>query len=145
MSLDVRIVDGATGRPAKITLGGALVVGPLHTSLSFNATLGVDDVVVNIVPAKADHTFCITGLLLTGNKNIDTTTAATVTIYTADSETTVASSALTTLVALPVAKNSRRDILPILVETEEGKWINGVTSDDDVFVTMLGYYLRVNT
>lgn len=142
MPIDSHIVDPKSGRPVKVTLGGAIAVTDLHPSLAFNATLETDDVVVNVVPAKADHVFCMTALLLTGNKNIDQTTAATVSIYTADSESTASASALTTLFSMPVAKNSTRDITGILVESEEAKWINAVTTDDDIFITVLGYYLR---
>ena len=84
----------------------------------------------------------MTALLLTANKNVDQTTAATVTVFTADAADTALANALTILFTMPVARNSTRDILPILVETEEGKYINSVTSDDDIFVTILGYYLK---
>jgi hypothetical protein len=145
MSVEVHIVDPGTGKAVKRVEGGAIAVAPVRTSLPFNATLGTDDAVVNVVPAKADHVFYITGIFLTGNKNIDATTAATVTVYTGDSETTAVANALTTLLTLPVARNSTRDINPILLETENSKWVNAVTTDDDVFVTIMGYYLRAGS
>lgn len=145
MSVDSRIVDPKTGRVAMVNMGGVLAVGPSHTSLSFNATLGTDDTAVNIVPAKADHVFCMTGLLLTANQNVSNTTSATVRIYTADAADTAVGSALTTLFTIPLGRNDTRDITGILVEASEGKWINGETSDDDIFVTVLGYYLKVES
>jgi hypothetical protein len=143
MPIDAYITDPATGERVKRVMGGALAVAPIHPSLAFNATLGTDDTAVNIIPAKADHVFCMTGLFLTSNKNVDPNTAATVTIYTADAADTAKASALQTLFSVPVSKNSTRDYNPILVEAAEGKWINGETSDDDVFVTVIGYYLKV--
>ena len=142
MSVSSNITDSGNGRQAKVVLGNALAINPPHPDLAFNAELGTDDVVVNIVPAKADHIFCITALLLTGNKNIDQSIDAVVEIYTADSESTAAASSISSLFLVPVARSSSRDITGILAETPEGKWINGVTSDDDVFVTILGYYVR---
>jgi len=143
MSIDARIVDSKTGKAAAIVGGNALAVNPPHPSLSFNATLGTDDTVVNVVPAKADHVFCLTSLLLTGNKSINTNVDAVVQIYVASSETTAAADADVPLISVPVAQSSSRDITGILLETTIGKWINAVTSDDDVFVTVLGYYIKV--
>ena len=144
MAINTHLTDSKNGRNTKVVIGNALAVNPPHPSIAFNAELATDDVVVNIVPAEADKVFCITDVLLTGNKNIDQTTAATVTIFTGDSELSVVADALSTLLIMPVARSSSRDITGILVETETGKWVNGVTSDDDVFVTILGYYLKAD-
>jgi hypothetical protein len=144
MAIESHLADQKTGKTVRVVAGSALAVNPPHPSLSFNAELGTDDVPVNVIPAKANHAFCLTGIFLTSNKNVDPNTAATVQIYTGDSETTAASDALTTILSAPVPKNDQRDYNPILVEAEEGKWINGVTSDDDVFVTIMGYYLKVS-
>lgn len=142
MAINSNITDSASGLTATVTFGGALAVSPLKASLSFNETLAVDDTAVNIVPAMADNIFCITGIFLTGNKNIDATTAATVNIYTASSATAALSAAIETLLTVPVAKNTRRDLNPILLTTDIGEYINGETSDDDVIVTILGFYLK---
>ena len=61
MTINSLITDSKTGKTAKVVMGGAIAVTDLHPSLSFNALLGVDDTPVNIVPAKADHVFCMTG------------------------------------------------------------------------------------
>ncbi len=137
------ITDSAKGYSAKVDRGGALAVGPSRVSVTFNATLGTDNTAVNVVPAKADHVFQITGILLTANSNVSNVTSATVTIYTADTETTAKGSALTTLFIIPVVRDDKRDITGILAEAEVGKWINAETTDDDVFVTILGYYIKV--
>lgn len=141
MSIESYITDPRTGRAVKVGLGDSLAVGPASPSEPFNATLGTDDVVVNVVPAKAGHSFCITGIFLTSNKNVDPNTAATVIIYTADSETTAAVDAISTILSAPIPKNDQRDYNPILIAGAPGKWINAVTSDDDVFVTILGFYV----
>jgi hypothetical protein len=143
VSIDTRIIDPKTGKGVQVVGGNALAVNPPHPSLAFNATLGTDDTAVNIVPAKAGHVFCQTALLLTANQNVSNTTNATVTVYTADAENTAKASALTTLFEISIGRNDIRDITGILVEAEEGKWINGETTDDDVIVTILGYYLKV--
>jgi hypothetical protein len=42
----------SSGRTAKVDIAGALAVSPSSPSLPFNATLGVDDTPVEIVPAS---------------------------------------------------------------------------------------------
>ena len=141
MAIDSYLTDSKTGRSATVLSNGSLAVAPVQSSTTYNAELITDDVVVNVVPARANHIFCLTGIFLTGNEKVETTVPATVTIFTGDSETTIAADAITTLLTIPVFKESTRDINPILVEAEEGKWINGVTTDDDISITIFGYYL----
>jgi hypothetical protein len=141
MGISSHIEDQSNGRTVKVVAGGALAVAPAHPSQAFNGELATDDVVVNIVPAKAANVFCITGILLTGDKGISTSIDATVSIYVGDSETTAAIDSIGDILVVPVARSSARDITGILVEAPEGKWINAVTSDDNVFVTILGYYI----
>lgn len=141
MAINNHITDPSTELKAKVRQGGALITGPIKPSLPFNATLGLNDVPVNIVPAKVGHVFHITDILLDGNKNIDATTAATVSIYTAVNDTT--STAITTLLTGLVPKNTSKTLTGIFLEAEKGRRINAVTSDDDVVVNILGYYLEV--
>jgi len=143
MPVNSYIIDASSGRSVKVLPGGALATTGVMPSVSFNAELAVDDVVVNIVPAKADHSFCVTGALLTGDKSIDQNVDASVVLYVGDSETTAAVDAISSLFIVPVARSSSRDILSILLDTPEGKWINGVTTDDNVFITILGYYIKM--
>jgi len=142
VSIDSYITDPINGRQVKVTTDRAIAVGPSNPSLSFNATLEVDDTPVNIVPAKGGHIFCVTGFVLTGNKNISATVDAVVNIYSATSATSA--TAVTTLLTIPVGRSAQSVITPVLVEAEEGLFINGKTTDDDVLVTLLGFYLDVN-
>jgi hypothetical protein len=136
------LIDSATGTKSRIVGGGALAVSSPYPSESFNATLGTDDTAVNIITAKADNIFCITGLILVGNKNISATVDATVNIYTAAASDTALSGATRILFTLPVARSGSIILSPILVDTEIAEYINGETTDDDVLVTILGYYLK---
>lgn len=140
MSTPTFIIDTKTGRSAKVTSSRGLAVSPPQASLAYNATLEVDDIVANIVPGKGGEIFCITGIVLTGNKNISTTVDAVVDIYEANSPTSA--TVITTLLTIPVARSSQTVLTSILLETSEGSYINGKTSDDDVLVTILGFYIE---
>ena len=142
MAIASIITDEGSGHTVKVSHGGALAVSPIAPSEAFNATLGVDDTPVNIVPAKAGHTFCTTSLLLTANQNVSNTVSAIASIYVGNAADTALGSADRTLFAIPIGRNDTRDITGILIESASGKWINGETTDDDVFVTILGFYLK---
>ncbi len=139
MSTPVNIIDQGTGAVVKVGLGGALTVGPPSASKTFNAELAIDATPVNIVPAQAGKTFCVTGLIITGDKNISTVDDAIVTIYEASDDATATS--LVDIIIVPVARSSQTVITGILLETRVATYINGVTSDDNVFVTILGFYV----
>jgi hypothetical protein len=143
MPVESNITDPQTGKSARIVAGGALAIAPPHASLSFNATLGVDDTAVNIVPAKGDHVFCLTGILLTANQNVSNTTSATIQVYTASASDTAVADASKILFTVPLGRNDTRDITGILLETDVGQYINAETTDDDIFITVLGYYIKM--
>lgn len=137
--LRTEIVDPATGETAIVGLGGALATGPARPSKSFNATLDIDDTPVEIVPASGGKTFCVTAVVLTGNKNIDPNVDAVVDIYT--STASASTIPVTTILTIPVSRSAQTVLSGIILETEPGHFVNGVTSDDDVLITMLGFYI----
>ncbi len=139
MSTPVKITDPETGIEAKVGLGNALAVGPADVSMTYNATLGVNNTPVEIVPPQAGKTFCVTGIILTGNKSISTSVDASVTIFEADPSNTALS--INDLFLIPIARSSQSVVTNILLETRESAYIMGKTTDDDVFVTILGFYL----
>lgn len=139
MALLTLIQDDETGITARLTEFGALAVSPSKASTAFNAFLGEDDVPVNVVKADASQTFCITGMILTGNKLIDNVTDAIVTIYTTSDSTS--STQEDVILSIPIARSANIPILGILLTAPKGKFINAVTTDDDVFVTILGFFI----
>ena len=65
------------------------------------------------------------------------------TIY--ESSVGPASTTQTTVVlSTEMVKQSSRDLIGLNLEVAEGRWVNAVTDDDDVFVTVMGYYIKVN-
>lgn len=139
MSIRVAVEDHKNGRTAKIGLGGALATGPSSPSTPFNATLDIANTPVNVVPGKGGKIFCVTAIILTGNKGIDVNTDAVVDIYTADDP--LSATAITTILNIPVQRSGQTIMTGILLESGLGNFINGKTSDDDVLVTILGFYV----
>lgn len=141
MPLDSTLFDSKTGYTARITSAGALTTMPPSASSAYNATLETDDTPVNVVPVLSGSEFCITGIILVGNKNISTSTDATVTLYEAgDAETAVSDK---DILIVPVARSTSVILTGIFLGVREGKYINAVTTDDDVLVTILGFYVDI--
>jgi hypothetical protein len=141
MGIRSKIEDGnGTRQMACVTKRGQLVVGPLAFSEAYNVTLGTASLPGNIATPKANKSFIITALSLYANKNVGINDAA-VEIY----ENSVGPAGATQekiVFQTELQKNSSRDITPLNLEITTGKWLNAVTDDDDVFITVMGYYIE---
>ena len=140
MSTPTTLVDPASGLTGKITKGNALAVGPPSPSKAYNATLGVDATPVEIVAGKSSQPFFITSIILTGNKNISGTVDAVVELFEATADDLTVS--LNDILVIPVGKSAQTVITGIVLEVDGGRFIMAKTSDDDVLVTVLGYYVE---
>lgn len=141
MSIFTKIQDGTGSKKlAKVTAKGQLVVGPIDFSEAFNATLGTAAAAVNVVPPLHGFNFIITSILLYANRNVGVNDA-TVTIF--ESSVGPTSSVPTKVIfTSEVPKQTSRDVQPLNLQVTESRWVNAVTDDDDVFVTIMGYYIE---
>jgi hypothetical protein len=137
MSAPSHIV-GPNGTAVKISKLGQLITAPIAYDEVTVVTLDVNGTGYNLFPAKAGKQFVITGILLTADSNV--TGSANIDIYEADAvdEATIVKSILN----IELLKNGYRDITGLNILATEGAYINGKTDDDDVFVTMMGYYIN---
>lgn len=124
---------------ARVTRQGELVVAPY----SFNETqfneLGTAGAAVNFYKPKAGQQFIVTGVIAAGNLSIAANALATVVVY--EGSATDDTSADKTLIQFGVTRLQTL-ILPLLnILVAEGKFINAKTDDDDVFLTVMGYYI----
>lgn len=139
MGLPVRIVDPATGREASVTRTGALAVGAIqYDEVSFQE-LATDNIAFNFYTPKAGQQFVITLIHLKADRDVSNTVDAAVVIYEATSvtETTVAK----VLFQVNMVRNNILVLPGLNILVSEGVWINGKTTDDDIFVNITGYYI----
>lgn len=141
MGIEAIIRDPREDRGVGVGIDGRLFTGPSSFSMTFNGELGTVDTPVNIVPAKASRQFIITDIILVGNKSINTNVDAVVTIYEASSATSATQDQVIT--TLPVARGGQITMNGIFLGGGEAVYINGTTSDDDVFVSIFGFYVKV--
>ena len=139
MALFTKIKDGGgNGHEVKVTSRGELIVNRLDYSTAYNTTADVINTAYNLVTPISGSRFIITGIFLYANKNVGVNDA-TVVLYEADSATTTTVSS--TIFTAEMVKQTARDFTGLNIIINEGKWLNIKTDDDDIFATILGYYV----
>jgi len=126
------------GKRARVTNAGELVVAPFTYDETEFRELAVDDTAYNFYEPKPDHQFVITGFNMKADRDVSQTVDAVVIIYesTSTSETTVSK-----ILFQEAMVRGERTSLTTHILVNSGVWINAKTSDDDIHMTIMGYYL----
>jgi hypothetical protein len=133
------IVDGnGTNVEAKVTARGQLVTSPLEYSTAYNVTADAINTGYNLATPINDKQFVITDILLYANKNVGVNDA-TVVLYEASSLTSTTVDK--TIINVEMVKQTRLDLTGLNLIVTAGKWVNIKTDDDDIFATIMGYYI----
>lgn len=140
MSLRTRITDPITNRSATVKVDDALSVAPAKFSKAYNATMGVSNQIYNVVPLQHNCSFVITGIFVKANRQVSNTVDATVEIFEASSAES--GTVLNSLFTIPMVRGETFLFNPIYVKVENTSYINARTNDDDVYVTILGFYVE---
>lgn len=128
---------------AAVTKYGQLVTSTIEYSKSSSKLLDTANTVYNLIYPRTNNLIVITDIMLYANKNVSTTVEAAVDIYESNVgplEILVDSYIITT----PMARQSSRDLIGLNIVTSEGSWVNIKTSDDDIYCTIMYYYLPLN-
>lgn len=130
---------GGTGSLAKVSTRGQLIVAPIDYSTAYNATAGTANVASNFLGPQTGKRFVITGITLYANQQVSNTVDATVVVYEAIADNTVTSSK--DVLSTNMTRKDRIVLTGINLILTEGVWLNLKTTDDDVYGTVLGYYI----
>lgn len=132
------LYDGHGGKhAAQVTHNGELVVAPIAPNASQHHKMDTINTAYNFAPIVAGKKMVLQNILVYGNKNVGVNDA-TVTIYTANSPTST--TPIETILEFEVPEKQSRDIIGLNLEIGEGLHLNAKTDDNDVFLTMMGYY-----
>ena len=143
MPIDSQIVglipDGeGQARAVHVTQNGALVTAPLHYSGSVFVELDIADTAYNFYDPIAGKQFVITALIVFADKQVSGTTNASVEVYEAAEKDSLVVDK--TLLRFELGQNQLLHISDLNLLVSPGRFITAKTSDDDVHLTMLGYY-----
>jgi hypothetical protein len=140
MSLSTTIqgvsLDDATIKNVHVTSNGELAVNSLTYSEPHYVELGVDDQIYNCVDAKNGKRFIIVGILIGADRNV--TTDCSVHIY---ESLTVDGTTDRDILTIDLNKGEHTYMNLINLSTKEARYINATTDDDDVDLTVFGYYV----
>lgn len=140
MAVPINIVDPLTGRSAKIVNGGAVAVLPPEYNLIFSVKMDVAGQVYNLVPPKPNNYFIGNLLIMTANKNVGVNDA-TISIYAASAADEALGAGNIEFLSTEMVQKTQIVIPGMNVRTlDAGAYINCVTDDNDVYVTLFGYY-----
>jgi len=138
--INVKIVDGkGKGKAAEVSEQGELITRPSQYSTSSKRQI-TDSNAVNFFKPLSGQKFIVTGMILNTDRNVGVN-GSLIEIYEATSET---STTITTdIISIDQAKNQTSPLIPLLIETVEGAFINGKADDFNVNVSVLGYFVDV--
>lgn len=138
MSHPVRIKDSRSGYEAYVTRYNQLVIGQLDFDSASYKELDVINTAYNFYKPEAGKNFIITFIDIQADKQVSSSVSADVVIYEASAPdtTTVDKIIYQTGLAQDQAK-----ALPVQLLVNEGKFVNGKTTDDDVHINIFGYYV----
>ncbi len=132
-------VVGKNKHVANVTSSGELVVAPLSYSQSQFVELAEPNVAYNFYRPRTGKQFVITAIRAKADRDVSPTADATVIIYEACSLNTTTVDKVLHQEAM--VKGESLTFAPINALVNAGKWINAKTTDDDIHMTIWGYYI----
>jgi len=137
--LPVRLM-GNNGQIVAVNSSGELLVAPGPYDEPVFNELAVINTAYNYFKPFNSHRFVLTGFLAYGDKQIGTTTNATVIIYEASAEDSATVDKV--IVQFEIGQNQSVPFPSVRILTSAGVYINAKTDDDDVHLTIFGHYVR---
>lgn len=138
--IDVNLVDGrGTNSKVGVSSNGELLTRPFDYSSGKFHDMDVVDTAYHFWPPLPEMLFVITGYVISTDKDVGVN-GATVIIYEAATATTIAVDKI--ILQTNMLKNTlmSRENLQVIVTL--GEYLNAKTDDDDVFMTIEGYYVK---
>jgi len=121
---------------AQISNQGELITRPGQFSTSKKQQI-TDSSAVNFFKPIAGKKFIVTGIIINTDRNVGVN-GSVIEIYEASSATSTTIDA--SIISVDLVKNQTNALTPFLIETEEGKFINGKADDFNVNISVLGYF-----
>lgn len=133
-------IQSNSGQSISINKAGEISAINGNYDLAVFNELDVINTAYNFYPPDGSKQFIMTGFLIYGDKQVSAVTNATVVIYEATSSDTVTESRV--LIQVEVGQNQSIPFPNIKILANSGKYINAKTSDDDIHMTIFGYYIQ---
>jgi hypothetical protein len=137
-ALPVRLM-GNGSQQVKINEAGELLVSDGPYDLAKFNELDTINTAYNFYGPKGREQFVITGFLIYGDKQVSSSTNATVTIYESAQADSIAEDRV--LVQVEVGQNQSIPFPNIRILCNKGVYLNAKTDDDDIHMTIFGHFV----
>ena len=137
MTLPVNIKDSDSGKVAKVTKFGQLVVAPIAYSIPVTQEMDVIDTAFNFVTPEQGQSIVITDIVIAANKDVSPTEPAIVEVYTADANDSI--TVITEILLTQIPRSTTVPITGLNLLIGEGVWVNSKTNDNNVSLTIMFY------
>ena len=140
MTVPAEIVDGSGSRSkVRVSSIGQLTVAPFAYDETKFVELAVDNTAYNFYAPKAGKQFVITGVNAKADRDVSTTVYAVVIVYEAASASTTTVDK--SLFQDAMVRGEKVTMMPLNILVNAGKYVNAKTTDDDIHMTIMGYYI----
>jgi hypothetical protein len=133
---------GQGGQQVKVNKNGELLVSNGPYDLAEFNELDIINTGYNYYCPNGSKQFVMTGFLMYGDKQVSTSTNATVVIYEASQPDTATVDRV--LVQVEVGQNQSIPFPNIRILCNKGVYINAKTDDDDVHLTIFGHFVGLD-
>lgn len=141
MGLSTQIVDSTSnGFGVAVTSNNQLVTGNVAFDNTMFVELAEPDIGYNFYKPVENKQFVITGIIAKADKQVSSTVDADVIVYEAPSSTSTTTSKV--LFQMAMVEGDLAVILPLNIVVNTGVWINAMTTDDDIHITITGYWIN---
>jgi hypothetical protein len=137
-ALPVRLM-GNGSQQVQVNEAGELIVSDGPYDLSKFNELNTINTAYNFFGPKGREQFVITGFLMYGDKQVSSSTNATVVIY--ESSQSDSTTEERVLVQVEVGQNQSIPFPNIRILCNKGAYVNAKTDDDDIHMTIFGHYV----
>lgn len=137
----VQVMAGDGKLAAFNSAGEMLIASGDYDEVSFNELAEINTAYNFFKPDGAKQ-FLLTGFLVYGDKQVNSSTNATVVIYEASQPDSIAEDRV--LFQFEVGQNQSIPFPNIRILGTKGAYVNAKTSDDDIHMTIVGHYIDLN-
>ena len=141
MSLAGRITNGHSVTPhmAGVSSNGELICSPLGYDESVFHDMTSINTAYNFYGARPGKQFVITNLIIFADRAVSNNDNTEIVVYEATSDSTTTESKV--LIHLGMGRQTVHAISGLRLLVNEGLFVNGKTDDNNVLLTILGYYV----
>lgn len=140
-ALPVRLM-GNGSQQVQVNAAGELIVSDGPYDLAEFNELATINTAYNFYGPRGREQFVITGFLIYGDKQVNSSTNATVVIYESDQPDSTTEDRV--LVQVEVGQNQSIPFPNIRILCNKGIYLNAKTDDDDIHMTIFGHYVDLN-